>query len=61
MTVVSGSASRDQRRDRVLDLGRRALGARLEALLQQRRELVGFARLGVRRSFACGSACFAMI
>ena len=30
----------DQRRDRVLDLGRRALGARLEALLQQRRKLV---------------------
>ena len=29
------SASRDQGRDRVLDLGRRALGARLEALLEQ--------------------------
>ena len=35
----------DERGDRVLDLGRRAFGARLEALLEDRREFVGIARL----------------
>src|SRR5262249_158494 len=33
----------DQRGDRVLDLGCGALGARLEGLLEQRREVVGLA------------------
>ena len=46
--LVSASASLHQRRDRVLDLGRRALGARLEALLQNGREFVGIARLDDR-------------
>ena len=40
----------DQRADRVLDLGRRPLAARLEALLQERREFVGF----LIRSFGRG-------
>ena len=38
----------DQRLDGVLDFGRGALGARLEALLQQRRELVRISGLGLR-------------
>src|SRR4051794_25416018 len=38
----------DQGRDRILDLGRRALGARLEALLEQRLEIVGLLGRGRR-------------
>ena len=55
------SASRDQGRDRILDFGRGALGARLEALLQQRRELVGLDRLGLCASLRCAQLRFAMI
>ena len=39
-----------QRGDRVLDLGRRALAARLEALLQERREFVGLLKCGFGES-----------
>ena len=45
ITARVGERLLDQGRDRVLDLGRRTLGPRLEALLQDGREFVGLARL----------------
>ena len=45
-----------QRGDRILDFGRGPLGAGLEALLENGRELIGLARFG--RRWRCRSADF---
>ena len=47
--VLEGFAN--QSRNRIVDLGRGPFGAGLEALLQQRRKLVGCDRFGLCRSF----------